>query len=99
MTPASIAALSARLRRYGFTDTPDAIDALAARCWPQKYGRRNIAKMRDEINELRRACRDEGSPRIQAALDAVEPHLCFAYGASPVPDRGHAGGSAVRVPP
>ena len=30
MTPSSIAALSARLRRYGFTDTSDAIDALAA---------------------------------------------------------------------
>ena len=48
---------------------------------PAKYGRRNVPKMYDQINALRAAIRAEGSPAIQAAWDAVEEHIDFAYAA------------------
>jgi len=49
----------------------------------EKYGRRNVPKMYAEINVLRAAIRLEGSAAIQAAWDAVEEHIDFAYAAPP----------------
>ncbi len=46
----------------------------------QKYGRRNVPKMIRQIDDLRQAIRAEGTPAIQAAWDAVEEHIDFAYG-------------------
>lgn len=46
---------------------------------PTKYGNRNVAKMYAQINTLRAAIRLEGSPAIQAAWDAIEPHVDFVY--------------------
>lgn len=82
MTPtqSQAAALAARLDRYGFHDTAAMINALSARVWPDRYGRRNVVAMYAEINALRRAIRAEGTESIQAAWDAVEEHIDFAYG-------------------
>lgn len=41
------------------------------------YGRTNVAKIIAAFNELRAACRDEGTPRIQDALDRYEPWADF----------------------
>jgi len=46
---------------------------------PQKYGRRNIPKMYAQINILRSAIKEEGTPTIQAAWDKVEEHIDFVY--------------------
>jgi hypothetical protein len=43
------------------------------------YGKRNVAKMYAQINELRRLIRAEGSPAIQSAWDAVEEHIDYVY--------------------
>lgn len=45
----------------------------------ERYGRRNIAKMYAEVRTLRNAIRAEGTPAIQAAWDAVEEHIDYAY--------------------
>lgn len=47
----------------------------------QRYGNRRVTRMYADINTLRRAIRDEGTPAIQAAWDRVEEHIDFAYGA------------------
>lgn len=73
-------AIATRLHRYGFTDTAALINALSARVWPDRYGRRCVVKMYADINALRRAIRAEGSEAVQAAWDAVEEHIDFAYG-------------------
>ena len=44
-----------------------------------KYGNRNIIKMFNQINHLRKSIRSEGTPAIQAAWDKVEEHIDFAY--------------------
>lgn len=44
-----------------------------------KYGRRNVAKMIREIETLRQSIRAEGTPAVQAAWDAVEEHIDYAY--------------------
>lgn len=44
-----------------------------------KYGRRNVAKMIREVEALRQAIRAEGTPAVQAAWDAVEEHIDYAY--------------------
>jgi len=46
-----------------------------------KYGNRNIIKMFNQINHLRKAIRSEGTPTIQEAWDKVEEHIDFAYSA------------------
>lgn len=46
---------------------------------PAKYGRRNVPKMIAQIDALRHAIRAEGTPAIQAAWDAVEEHIDYAY--------------------
>lgn len=43
------------------------------------YGKRSVAKMYEEIKELRAAIRAEGTPRIQDAWDKVEEHIDYAY--------------------
>ena len=45
----------------------------------QKYGNRNVPKMIAEWDAHRKACRAEGTPAIQAAWDAVEEHIDYAY--------------------
>jgi hypothetical protein len=44
-----------------------------------KYGKRNVPKMIQEIEALRKAIRSEGSPNIQDAWDKVEQHIDYAY--------------------
>ena len=60
------------------TPTQAQAHAIAARL--HRYGRRCVVKMYAEINTLRRAIRAEGSEAVQAAWDAVEDHIDFAYG-------------------
>ena len=43
------------------------------------YGTRDVAGMIRQVDELRRAIRQEGTPTIQAAWDAVEEHIDYAY--------------------
>lgn len=38
-----------------------------------KYGKVRISKILAAFNELREACRAEGTPRIQDAIDRYEP--------------------------
>lgn len=45
----------------------------------QRFGNRKVPKMYAQINTLRRAIRDEGTPAIQDAWDKVEEHIDFAY--------------------
>jgi hypothetical protein len=52
---------------------------MADQIWPAKYGNRNVVKMRDEINALRAAIRAQGDQAVQAAWNAVEEHIDFAY--------------------
>ena len=44
-----------------------------------RYGNRNIIKMFNQINALRKAIRNEGTPAIQEAWDKVEEHIDFIY--------------------
>ncbi|MDZ7905197.1 MAG: hypothetical protein U5N55_05045 [Cypionkella sp.] len=44
-----------------------------------KYGNRNVPKMIRQVDALRHAIAAEGSPAIQAAWDAVEEHIDYAY--------------------
>lgn len=44
-----------------------------------RYGNRNIIKMFNQINALRKAIRSEGTPTIQEAWDKVEEHIDFIY--------------------
>jgi hypothetical protein len=37
------------------------------------FGKVEIAELIAAVNELRSACREEGTPRIQAAIDRAEP--------------------------
>ena len=46
-----------------------------------KYGNRNVTKMIREWRALADLCRAEGTPAIQDALDRVEQHIDYAYGA------------------
>ena len=46
-----------------------------------KYGNRNVPKMIREWRTLADLCRAEGTPAIQDALDKVEQHIDYAYGA------------------
>jgi hypothetical protein len=43
------------------------------------YGARPVAGMRAQVNDLRQAIAREGSPAIQAAWDAIEEHIDYAY--------------------
>ena len=54
-------------------------DILDAALNPNKYGKRNVPKMINQINELRFLIRQEGTPAIQEAWDKVEEHIDFAY--------------------
>jgi hypothetical protein len=44
-----------------------------------KYGQRNVIKMFNQVNALRKAIRNEGTPLIQEAWDKVEEHIDFIY--------------------
>jgi hypothetical protein len=44
-----------------------------------KYGQRNVIKMFNQVNALRKAIRTEGTPSIQEAWDKVEEHIDFIY--------------------
>lgn len=44
-----------------------------------RYGRRKVTRMYGEIGHLRQAIRAEGTPAVQAAWDAVEEHIDYAY--------------------
>ena len=44
-----------------------------------KYGNRNVIKMFNQINLLRKYIRSEGTPAIQEAWDRVEEHIDFIY--------------------
>ena len=50
-----------------------------------KYGNRNVPKMIGQIDTLRHAIRQEGTPAIQDAWDKVEEHIDFAYRADVTP--------------
>lgn len=39
------------------------------------YGKARIATLRKAVDELRQACRQEGTPRIQDAIDRAEPWI------------------------
>ena len=71
--------LAASFRTSNFTDTADMLDWLADQVWPEKYGRRNVAKMIAEIDALRKAIRAFGTPEIQTAWDQVEEHIDYGY--------------------
>jgi hypothetical protein len=45
----------------------------------EKYGQRNVIKMFNQVNALRKAIRSEGSPAIQEAWDKVEEHIDYIY--------------------
>ena len=77
-TEAKARAWIKRMRLLKFSGA-DFVEWMTDQIWPARPPDSAIAKRRDEINELRRACRGEGSPRIQAAWDAVEEHIDFAY--------------------
>lgn len=44
-----------------------------------KYGNRNVPKMIRGWRRLADACRAEGTPAIQAALDDVEQYIDYAF--------------------
>lgn len=44
-----------------------------------KYGNRNVPKMIQQVEALRKAIRAEGTPAIQDAWDRVEEHIDYAY--------------------
>lgn len=44
-----------------------------------RYGAVRVTKIKAAYDELRAACREEGTPRIQDALDRYEPWADFAY--------------------
>lgn len=44
-----------------------------------RYGKRLIVTLYAQINDLRRAIRAEGTPRIQDAWDKVEEHIDRVY--------------------
>lgn len=46
----------------------------------ERYGRRKISKMLAEWDALRHAVAAEGTPRVQAAFDACEEWIDFAFG-------------------
>ena len=76
LTHATVAALSARLRRCRYVDTADMLDALAARVWPP----RDVPLIRNKINALRQECRAWKNQEIQDALDDLEPHIGAMFG-------------------
>jgi hypothetical protein len=53
----------------------------------RKYGNRNVPKMYREWRALANLCRAEGTPAIQDALDKVEQHIDYAYGAQATHDK------------
>lgn len=50
---------------------------------PERYGQRKVTKMYAEINTLRAAIQDEGTPAVQDAWDKVVQHIEFAYRGCP----------------
>jgi hypothetical protein len=46
---------------------------------PERYGNRKMPKIISEWRALADACRAEGTPAIQAALDRVEPVIDAAF--------------------
>lgn len=44
-----------------------------------RYGNTRIHKIHKAIKDLREACRSEGTPRIQSALDRLEPWIDYLY--------------------
>lgn len=52
---------------------------------PLKFGRRNVPKMIAQMDELRKAIRAEGTPRIQDIWDKMEEHIDYAYRFIPEP--------------
>lgn len=47
-----------------------------------RYGRTKVAKIKAAYDELRAACRAEGTPRIQDAVDRYEQWADYVMGAS-----------------
>ena len=45
----------------------------------ERYGDVRVSKIIAAFNELREACRAEGTPRIQEALDRYEPWADYAF--------------------
>lgn len=45
----------------------------------QKYGKRNVPKMIQDVEKLRQLIRAQGTPEIQDAWDKVEEHIDYAY--------------------
>ena len=58
-------------------DTSECLQCMGRK--PAKYGSRNVPNMIRQIDDLRKAIRAEGTPAIQAAWDAVEEHIDYAY--------------------
>jgi len=52
----------------------------------ERYGNRTIVKMFNQINVLRKAIRQEGTPAIQEAWDRVEEHIDFVYAKGKIKD-------------
>jgi len=45
----------------------------------ERYGNLRVVKMFNQINDLRKLIRSEGTPSIQEAWDKVEEHIDFVY--------------------
>jgi hypothetical protein len=43
------------------------------------YGKARIVTLRKAVDELRQACRQEGTPRIQDAIDRAEPWIAAIF--------------------
>jgi len=64
----------------GAIPLPDHAAQLAyALAMPDKYGRRNVAKMIGQIDALRHLIASEVTPAVQDAWDKVEEHIDYAY--------------------
>lgn len=55
-----------------------------------RYGNVRITKIKTAFDELRAACRAEGTPRIQQAIDRYEPWADFAFARPSDSKRGRA---------
>ena len=53
----------------------------------ERYGRVRVTKIKAAYDELRAACREEGTERIQAAIDRYEPWADYAFGQSAALDK------------
>lgn len=44
-----------------------------------RYGKTRVSKIKEAVDELRAACRSEGTERVQAAWDRFEPWATIVF--------------------